>query len=1421
MIERRLFVLTSSVVMTGVLAFAQTGPVAQITSPINEHQLVTIHNTVSPLANARNDRGVVPAGQRLDRIQLLLQRTPAQESALRELIREQSTPGSPNYHKWLTPDQFGKQFGPADEDIAILGAWLSSRGFQVKGVMPGKQILEFSGSEAQFSLAFHAQIHQYQVNGEARFGNSTDPQVPAALAPVIKGFASLNNFRITPASHYLGKAQYHPNTGKAEPSWTTGSGPKTRFVVAPADMAVQYDINPVWQSGITGSQQKIAIIGTSNINVSQVNLFRQLFNLPNNPPQVIIDGNDPGIDGINNPLNGANGGAMEAYLDTEWAGAMAPNATIDLVIAADTLVQPGLELAAEHAVFSNVAPVISMSFSACEPAIAQAGVAPLIGALWAEAAAQGITVLVSSGDWGSASCDAANAGYAVYGAWVNGLASTPFNVAVGGTDFYYSDYNQSLDSLEAQIASYWNATSTNTPAVSLLKPVPEQVWNSSQYGLNVLPAQPGDSLASGGGGVSKIWPKPAWQAGAGVPSDGFRDVPDVSLFAANGANLSFYPVCGNNGDCQPVASGDPVQISGIGGTSASVQVFAGLMALINQQYGPQGQANNVLYPLAAQFPKAFTDTTVGTNSVPCDLTDATPDCIAVTDPLVDNGITEGQIGSGTTPWYNAGAGYDLATGLGSFDFDDLFTDWGKITFASDKTTLQLSSTSVVHGTPVTFSGSVTAASGTPTGLVAILTDNPQVNSAIPTGFGLDKNGNYSGKAATLPGGTYDVWARYGGDTMNAPSTSDKTSVTVTPEASTVVLALIGPISGTPATPPPPIPYGAFLNLNATATSSAYYKNCLANPNPPASCSSPGIASGSMTITDGGTTIGTPNLNSVGFAVQNLALAVGEHSLTAKYSGDASYESSTSGAIPVTIVKEEPFIIFGTCAMQVTGSPCPLQVELVNKVNADFDAPGQILVTSAVPPTGSVTISGGPAGLPTTIPLSPAREANLYQPAAVGSITIPATIPPGDYNITLNYAGDANYTATSFSTQFTVYPVYALASTVTASVSGSIGPASPGATISGTVTGQSGHPAPTGLVAISASGGNLASLWFVPVVPGSGDSSTYTLNLDSSALPNLPLGAVEFTMEYTGDTVYQASSVAAAITITNNQSDFSMLTTSPHLGVTAGSSGTAAIQLVSAREFAGALTLSCQASPGVTCSIPSSATLTAGGTAWTTLAITVPASSPNLDYSVGVTATDSTGAYVHTLGIVTRVSGSSAGSQGFALTNNIPPMNLKVGDNSQNSGDIQIWSLGGFNGSVALSCSMTSQQPVGVAPLCLVSPGQVTASGSNPQKVTVTISTFTGGSNIQKTRQNFFWPASGGTALAVLVVVFVPRRRRWLNLLCLAAIFAVLGTVGCSNFKGGQSSNPPHGTSPGAYTVTITGTSGKITQSTSFTMNLTE
>lgn len=1396
---------------------------SRITGPINENQLFTIKNTVSPLANAQNDRGAVADDMQIGRVHLLLKRSDAQESALRQLIQEMNTPKSANYHKWLTPDQFGQQFGPSDQDVATITSWLAGHGLTVTKVEPGKQTIEFTGNAGQFRSAFHTSIHQYVVNGEKRFANAGNPQIPAALSGVVGGFISLNNFRMTPTGHYLGKAEYNPQNGQATPGpdWTIGNS-KTGyyFPLAPADLAVQYDLNPLYKAGVNGNQQSIAIINESNINVAQVNLFRSMFGLPANPPQVIVDGSDPGINGVNDPF-GPNGAAPEAYIDVEWAGAIAPNATINLVIAADTTLESGLILAAERAIYANIAPVMSLSFESCENQL----VAYTAGSLWEQAAAQGITVLVASGDEGSADCDRGNP-VAVNGQAVNGLASSPWNVAVGGTDFYYSDYNQGAAKLQTQLGTYWNLTASNsTPAASILGVIPEQPWNDTQYGLNIQGPVSGYGVVGGGGGASAVWmPKPAWQTGTGVPADGARDLPDVSLFAGNGFDLSFYPVCAEDGDCQPAASGSPIQISGYGGTSVSAQVFAGMMALVNQQYGPQGQADFVLYPLATQFPKAFNDVTVGSNSMPCDFTDATMNCIAVANPLTYKGITEGQIGSGTTPWYNAGPGYDLASGLGTVDANQMVTNWGKVTFAATKVTMTASTTSFTHGTPITISGAVTAAKGIPTGDVALMTDNPALSNASEDFFTLDNTGAYTGSVNWMPGGTYNIWGQYGGDSVNGLSTSAKTQITVTPETSDTVAYLVNGAGGYPPGPVT-VPYGSQVVLHAEPVPDTYFKLCVV-PNPPQSCSGAyfGTATGSIAFADGTTPVVTTPLNAEGYAQSNAVFGVGTHSITAAYGGDVSYKASTSAALSLTVTQNTPNIkvVSSAFTSQTTvlgGQTMVFQIEVLNSANIPaLQQYGLLLVSPAAAPSGTVTATGLPGGATATATLAPEYDGQYLFPEGVATLTLPATTPAGTYTINVKYSGDTNYASvTTTGTITVVVPTTGMASTISANLSGTISPSSPGVTISGTVTGQTGNPAPTGSVLIVANGIAVAQPM---VMAGAGDSSSYTATFNSSMLPP---GTNELYVQYTGDSVYNPSATTIAASVSNNLQDFS-LQSAGLVPITAGKTGTATVTIYSENGFSGTLTLACSPAPGVTCSIPSSATLTAGGSATATLTINVPTDTANLNYNVAVTAQDSTGAYFHTLGVITQVSGSPAGTQSFAMTNNISAMNLKDGVNSGNTGTVNVYPLGRYSGTVSLSCTIASTTTSGIAPYCSFTNNSVAVSGTNPQSVTLIINTLLG-TNAQNTTRSLFWPSTGGAALALVLFFGIPRRRRnWLAMLCLAVALAALGTIGCakSNFNaGGGQSGGTLGTTPGAYVVTVTGTSGSLSQSTSFNLNITQ
>ena len=1486
-------VAISCAAQAGVQSNSLAAP--RIVSKIDESRLVTLTGTKHPLANARNDRGAAPDNMQLDRMHLVLTRSASQESSLRQTINDLHTPGTASYHKWLTPDEFGKQFGPSDQDIATVEAWLNGHGFNVTKVNPGKQTIEFSGNAGQFRNAFHAQIHQYAVNGETHYANANDPQIPAALAPVVGGFVSLNNFRPKPYVKSLGKAEYNRKTDQAKPLWTTGSSTAGfSFVLSPADYAVQYNLQPLYDAKINGAGQTIAIVNESNINVDLVNQFRSLFSLTANPPQVIIDGNDPGIDGVNNP-DGPNNASIEAYLDVEWAGAVAPAATIDLVIAADTALENGLYLAAQRAVYSNVAPVISVSFGNCEFNLGTTNA--FLNSLWEQAAAQGITVMVSTGDAGSAGCDNDNTQeYAVNGQAVNGFASTPFNVAVGGTDFYYSAFSQGLTAMENQIATYWNTTpSNNTPAVSIQSVIPEQPWNASQYGLTLATLQngaapPSTSIASGGGGASNCalgtynssgatvsctggYTKPSWQLGVG---DNARDLPDVSLFASSGSNASFYAECYQDGDCQPVSSGGTVQISGVGGTSAAAPSFAGIMALVNQQYGRQGQANFVLYPLAKQFPASFHDVAAGTNSVPCDITDSTPNCIPVSNPVTvqvtdSNGntvnIKEGQIGTGTTPEYNATAGYDLASGLGTVDANQLVSNWNKVTFASSGTTLTASPTTITHGSSIAISGTVTGNS--PTGDVALMTSSTVPGQQGQTFFTLNSSSAYSGNVSLLPGGTYNIWAQYGGDSNNAASSSPPVQITVSQENSTLNFNMYS-ANGTytaSSTPGTSVDYGTQLLLSAQPVPGT------------SSTSNYTVPTGTVAFSDGSTVLNTAVLNAIGDAEYNAPFAVGTHSVTASYSGDQSYNKSSAAAISFTVVKDTPqlsptatFFTSGGNVINGPGQPTVLTMVVQNnaQVSAHTNTKGLYPVSVAAP-TGTVNVTGLPSGTNTSSTLTAGVDPVTGAVEGIATFTIPAGAASNNYNATFSYTGDSNYNAVPASSQTTftipiVNPVSGglLASATTATVTGSISPTS-NVVVTGTVTGQSGHAAPTGQVALYAGGYYLTQ---AGLGAGNGFVAPFSAVINSRVALQ---GANTITVQYLGDTTYAQSAYTlnGGTPISNPLSDFTLVPETTIVPVTAGSStgGSVTINLASVNGFSGNVNLTCTAAAGVTCSIPSSESLASGGGASATVTINAPSASANGSYNVSITGTDSaTSKFIHTLNLQAQVSGSTNTTQGIALSNS-GNITVTAGANTGNTSTITVTPSGGFTGLVNLSCAVTTSPSGATTPATCSIPSPLDIAGTSAVSVNVfavTTATTTAGAYVitvtgkdavtgnltssttvnltvnPAVQASFALSANpatvsvtpGATSGNTSTITITPSNgfTAAVNLSCAVttSISNPTSPATCSLASPSVSSAPwtdvltvttTSTTTAGSYTVTVTGTSGSITQTVQVTLNV--
>jgi subtilase family serine protease len=668
---------------------------------------VTLRGNTRAEANSANDRGRVPDSLPLEHMLLQLRRPPELERQLAQYLDDLQDPQSPRYHQWLTADQFGEKFGVAQSDIDAVVNWLETQGFVIGQIYPNKMTIDFSGTAGQVLQAFRTEIHYLEVNGEKHIANMADPEIPAALSPAVAGIASLHDFR----PHSM---------RKAKPQFTISSYFGSSEAVVPGDLATIYNLNPLFAKGITGKGQTIVVIEDTNVySTADWTTFRSTFGLSS-----YTAGSFTQI----HPGNCSNPGVVapddaEAILDAEWASAAAPNAAVELASCSDTTTTFGGLIALENLLNAGATPpaLVSISYGECEAANGAAANATYSSA-YQQAIAGGVSVFVAAGDEGAASCDA-NTSYATHGVSVSAFASTPYNVAVGGTDFG--------DTYAGTNSNYWNANNTSTFA-SAKSYIPEIPWNDScagalltnyygysqswgadgfcnsfyTYFFNVL------TVASGSGGPSgcatgspsvsdvvsgscKGYAKPSWQAGLlGNPNDGVRDIPDVSLFAADGTWSHYYVFCWSdivNGGAS--CSGDPSTWSGAGGTSFASPIMAGIQALINQSTGARwGNPNSYYYKLAAKefgsvgnssclssgTPSGsctFYDITQGDMDVPC----ATTDCYGSSGSgfSLNLGVLSTS-SSSLLPAYGTAKGWDFATGIGSVNAYNLVSNWNSV-----------------------------------------------------------------------------------------------------------------------------------------------------------------------------------------------------------------------------------------------------------------------------------------------------------------------------------------------------------------------------------------------------------------------------------------------------------------------------------------------------------------------------------------------------------------------------------------------------------------------------------------------------------------------------------------------------------------------------------------------------------------------
>ena len=1103
-----LFFLLATLTTSFAAIHTSAVPQVRVTAKVDITKRATLPGHVPPAVRSAVDLGRIDPSTPAQHLVMVLKSSDAQKREIRRVIDQQQDKRTGNYHQWLTPEEFGQHFGVHDADIAQVSAWLSSQGFTVENVSKSKRVIQFSGTTGNIESAFQTEVHSYKVGSQQHVSISRDITVPAALSPVIAGVPLSNFFR----KSHMGPVQRLSQLKQA-PNYSACTGSSvstcTTHYVGPSDFATIYNTAPLLAAGINGTGSSIAIVGRSDILLSDVQSYRQLFNLPINDPIFIHAGQDNGVE---------PGDDGESDLDVEISGGIAPKAQVYFVIGTPTYMVDGITNSIEYIVENNLADIMSISYGSCESAEGAGGNEFNLQA-FEQAAAQGISVFVAAGDNGPAECDDSSDSAEVYGYATGGESSTPYTVSVGGTEF---------DEGTATSTPYWSLYTDQWHLNSALTYIPERPWNEALAAdATSTPSADLSGLWSGSGGISAYYLQPSWQSGPGVPSSdptlvggnwvtginitnggsGYITAPTVtfsgggcitepsagsatisggvvtsasatygaqgfdcptaptvtfSAAPAGGTTATGSAIIGPMQNILPLISGVPhrytpdlalnaaanhdgtlfcsegvCEISSagvlldaglVGGTSVAAPSMAGIQALINQvNGGRQGAPNYIYYALAAaqntENCNSITPPAAGSN---CAFQDITTGDNLICGAAHTSGRTTTCV-AGAMIGFEAGVGYDLTTGLGSVNATNLAIQWGNVTFNSSSTTLGLSqTTAIAQGGSVTFSGTVTAGSGTgtPTGDVAFILSKGAFGQTVdvnteawsgPSPFAtLDGGGNFTATLSNLPAGNYTVTARYAGDQNFASSLSasvpvnvltGNSTVTITPQYlnDTTTCALMNTTS---------FKYGQFAWIPATVTSNT----------------GSGVPTGTVTFTVDSVPYATETLDPNGngylaagaiydssclydyMFAQSPTLTGGVHSIGASYSGDSTFSPATATPVVITVA---PLSVTPT----LTAGAQTITSGFAVPFTATFAASSAVtsgLNTGSSGPTGTVTFTdtttstvlGTAPVVPSVTFSGSGYQSYTYAATAVFSTTGITT--SGANAITATYSGDSNY-----------------------------------------------------------------------------------------------------------------------------------------------------------------------------------------------------------------------------------------------------------------------------------------------------------------------------------------------------------------------------------------------------------------------------